>query len=229
MNSFTSLLQRLSAIGGMQGTQVHEEQHVDEAEVEEGNEFSGALAKAKASGEEEFEVDGKKYKVNECGDMQMGAEMSPMSAVSDMALPIQVIGNPEAAPEMPHTEEPAVEDIAPKYTLSIRNGDSHLDITTDTPDEIIHIMKLAGVKGDVMSAPKADDTSVPKEVEEEFENTPSATREKNPTAYGDIRDWGLKGSGSSAGKDYPGTKASGDNPLSEATMLKDYKAFKANK
>jgi hypothetical protein len=32
-------------------------------EMEEGNEFSGALAKAKAAGEEEFEVDGKKYKV----------------------------------------------------------------------------------------------------------------------------------------------------------------------
>jgi hypothetical protein len=32
-------------------------------DMEEGNEFSGALAKAKASGAEEFEVDGKKYKV----------------------------------------------------------------------------------------------------------------------------------------------------------------------
>jgi hypothetical protein len=33
--------------------------------VEEGNQFTGALAKAKAAGAEEFEVDGKKYKVNE--------------------------------------------------------------------------------------------------------------------------------------------------------------------
>ena len=33
--------------------------------MEEGNEFSGALAKAKAAGAEEFEVDGKKYKVKE--------------------------------------------------------------------------------------------------------------------------------------------------------------------
>jgi hypothetical protein len=38
---------------------------VGEAEVEEGNEFSGALAKAKAAGEKEFEVDGKKYTVKE--------------------------------------------------------------------------------------------------------------------------------------------------------------------
>jgi hypothetical protein len=32
-------------------------------DVEEGNEFSGALAKAKAAGAKDFEVDGKKYKV----------------------------------------------------------------------------------------------------------------------------------------------------------------------
>ena len=34
-------------------------------EPNEGNEFSGALAKAKAAGKDEFEVGGKKYKVNE--------------------------------------------------------------------------------------------------------------------------------------------------------------------
>jgi hypothetical protein len=38
---------------------------VSEEEVEEGNEFSGALAKAKAAGEKEFEVDGKRYTVKE--------------------------------------------------------------------------------------------------------------------------------------------------------------------
>ncbi len=38
---------------------------MDEDEVEEGNEFSGALAQAKKDGKEEFEVDGKTYKVEE--------------------------------------------------------------------------------------------------------------------------------------------------------------------
>ena len=38
---------------------------VGEAEVEEGNEFTGALAAAKASGSKDFEVDGKKYTVKE--------------------------------------------------------------------------------------------------------------------------------------------------------------------
>jgi len=42
-----------------------EEQYILEKDVEEGNEFSGALAKAKAAGAKEFEVDGKKYQVKE--------------------------------------------------------------------------------------------------------------------------------------------------------------------
>lgn len=40
---------------------------VDEDDVDEGNEFSGALADAKKNGKDEFEVDGKTYKVNEAG------------------------------------------------------------------------------------------------------------------------------------------------------------------
>ncbi|CAB4138088.1 hypothetical protein UFOVP328_281 [uncultured Caudovirales phage] len=42
-----------------------EEQYILEKDVEEGNEFSGALARAKAAGAKEFEVDGKKYQVKE--------------------------------------------------------------------------------------------------------------------------------------------------------------------
>lgn len=38
---------------------------IDEDDVEEGNEFSGALAQAKKDGKDEFEVDGKTYKVQE--------------------------------------------------------------------------------------------------------------------------------------------------------------------
>jgi phage anti-repressor protein len=49
---------------------------VNEADVEEGNEFSGALAKAKASGATEFEVDGKKYKVTTEGFKELDAYMA---------------------------------------------------------------------------------------------------------------------------------------------------------
>jgi len=41
-----------------------------EEEPNEGNEFSGALAQAKKDGKEEFEVDGKTYKVTEMFDKQ---------------------------------------------------------------------------------------------------------------------------------------------------------------
>jgi len=43
-------------------------EEMDEEKTEEGNEFSGELAKAKASGADEFEVDGKKYPVKEAKD-----------------------------------------------------------------------------------------------------------------------------------------------------------------
>jgi hypothetical protein len=48
---------------------------VNEADVEEGNEFSGALARAKAAGASEFEVDGKKYKVTTEGFKELDAYM----------------------------------------------------------------------------------------------------------------------------------------------------------
>jgi hypothetical protein len=122
-----------------------------------------------------------------------------------------------------------------KYTLSIQNGENNLQMTTDMPDEIIHIMKLAGVnKGAEVTkteAPEQEQTKAPKqEVEEEWGNTPAQTNEREPKAYGDIRDWGMKGTG--AGK--PGSamnkpSGSGDNPLGEQAMMEAYKKFKASK
>lgn len=336
-----SILHRLQAIGQVSEAtdkcsdcgQVHEgacsKSAMKEADVEEGNEFSGALQAAKAAGQEEFEVGGKKYKVNEekkpdddndgvpdwadkkpgeddneekvdegmmdkvkafgkkaldtlghgddeemikdlqrkmglpqtgkkpeaqpekqvkesemdllrrlaglqeCGDMDQTDQMSPMSSVSDMATPVQVIQSPSA--EMPGgVEQPEMsqepEQEPARFTLTISNGDSNLSMTTDVPDEIIHIMKLAGVnKGAEVTkspAPEGDE----KEVEEAWGNTPTATREQQPRGYGDIRDWGMKGTGggkagSAANKPY----GSGDNPLSEDAVLQDYKLFKSKK
>ena len=45
-----------------------EDREIEEAETEEGNAFTGALAKAKDSGKDSFEVDGKEYNVNESDD-----------------------------------------------------------------------------------------------------------------------------------------------------------------
>lgn len=59
-------------------SKLHElDQSVTE-EPNEGNAFSGALDAAKASGKDEFEVDGKKYKVKEDGSVEeCGMDMMP--------------------------------------------------------------------------------------------------------------------------------------------------------
>jgi hypothetical protein len=214
-----------------------QEAKIKEDDVEEGNEFSGALQKAKATGQEEFEVAGKKYKVNECGDMSMGNEMSPMTAVANgephMGIPAQVMAQmsaPEQGPEMDQPEMSMAEPEAPKaqYTLNITNGDNNLSMTTDMPDEIIHIMKLAGVNQGAEVTKKEMPADGEQEVEESgYENTPDNTKARDPQAHGDIRDWGQKGT-ANAKTHYTPAK-SGDNPMNEQRMFDDYKNFKAGK
>lgn len=53
---------------------------MNEEDVEEGNEFTKALADAKAAGKEEFTVGGKTYKVQESVNMTECGEMSPMGS-----------------------------------------------------------------------------------------------------------------------------------------------------
>ena len=55
-----------------------------EAETEEGNAFSGALAKAKESGDESFEVDGKKYSVKEARDKFDGRKSKVIGVYSNI-------------------------------------------------------------------------------------------------------------------------------------------------
>jgi hypothetical protein len=225
--SALSLLRRYAGI---------QEAKIEEDDVEEGNEFSGALEKAKAAGEEEFEVGGKKYKVNECGDM----EMSPMTVVGgepqmgiNPAMPAEVptIGAQQAEPEMAQMAEP--EEPAATYTLSIRNGENNLQMTTDVPDEIIHIMKLAGVnKGaQVSQKPTSGEESEEQQTDEAFGNTPPQTNEPNPRLHGDIYDWGQKGTGRAPnGSALNKPAGQGDNPLREALdMILEYRKFKSDK
>ena len=69
---------------------------MEEAETEEGNAFSGALAKAKESGDDSFEVDGKKYSVKEAKsdkkwiqktDMKKGALHKKLNVPEDKKIP----------------------------------------------------------------------------------------------------------------------------------------------
>lgn len=198
---------------------------------QEGNEFSGALKAAKDAGAEEFEVGGKKYKVNECSDM------SPMTSVpngeSHMGIPAEIMArmsSPEMAePEGPHMKVPmAAEEPNATYTLSIQNGENNLQMTTDVPDEIIHIMKLAGVNKGAEVTKKEMPAGGEQEVEESgYENTPDNTRARDPQAHGDIRDWGQKGTANASTHYTPAQ--SGDNPMNEQRMFQDYKNFKAGK
>lgn len=176
-------------------------------DVEEGNEFSGALKAARDSGEEEFEVGGKKYKVNECGHMDMG-DMSPLTMTGD---------DHEGHD---HADMGTAKD---RYTLSISKADgTTLNATTDAPDELAALMKAVGMGSNTAAVPAEPDA-----VEEEFGNTPAATNERDPRLHGHTKDWGLPGRG--AGKpEYPGTRASGDNPMAES-MFKEYLNFKSGK
>jgi hypothetical protein len=253
------LMSRLAAIGGMQGsvTEAEEEKcsecgkvHEGDCAVEEGKkpDFIDAdndgnkkepMSDALDDKEEVKETDAlsamrKLAGITECGEEY--ADMSPMSVTGteepSMGVPAQV---------MSMDAEPSVEgDATPKakYTLSIQNGENNLQMTTDMPDEIIHIMKLAGVnKGAEVTKTEAPESGEEeqsegpkKEVEEEWGNTPAQTNAREPKSFGDIRDWGQKGTGkgqadSASRKPF----GQGDNPLGEQAMMEAYKKFKASK
>jgi hypothetical protein len=243
------LMSRLAAIGGMQGAVTEaEEKCTDCGKVHEGD---CAVEEAKkpdadndgipdwADKDKEEKVDESEMSamrklagITECGEEY--ADMSPMSVTGTeepgMGVPAQVMSMDTMGADATGNDSPKA-----KYTLSIQNGENNLQMTTDMPDEIIHIMKLAGVNKDAevtkTAAPEEEQSKAPKqEVEEEWGNTPAQTNEREPKAYGDIRDWGMKGTG--AGK--PGSamnkpSGQGDNPLGEQAMMEAYKKFKAGK
>ena len=61
-----------------------EEESIEEQETEEGNAFSGALAKAKEQGKDTFEVDGKKYNVKEARDKFDGRKSKVIGVYSNI-------------------------------------------------------------------------------------------------------------------------------------------------
>ena len=113
-------------------------------EPNEGNEFTGALEKAKADGAEEFEVGGKKYKVKEDGSVEecpmspapMSSEAAPNTPPPSMSVNINAQGmddigelmklltkvNPDMisqkdAPMPPVSSAPSITSIAPLKML----------------------------------------------------------------------------------------------------------------
>ena len=95
------------ALKDKENKKVDEEAKVDEDDMEEGNEFSGELAKAKAAGKDEFEVDGKTYKVKESVSEDVQITLSGSDAVLAEILKLagmigaKTIKGAEAAPPTP--------------------------------------------------------------------------------------------------------------------------------
>ena len=132
--------------------------YVDEAEMSEGNEFSGALAAAKASGAKEFEVDGKRYTVKEDINVNITAngeedalnlfrklagmdEVTP--AVTGVAVPVELPQDAESAIAQGMVEPIEVE------------VDEERDIEyANTPNEKIGSVSAAVPSGDDMHKAK---------------------------------------------------------------------------
>jgi hypothetical protein len=112
-------------------------EEVDEAEMEEGNEFSGELAKAKAQHKDSFNVDGKSYPVkesqlDECGDM---------SPIGSMA---QEMGQQEGRISV--------------NTNSSSDGNKNVTISADgqAAEQLMAMLKMAGLGGGQAHAQQAD-------------------------------------------------------------------------
>lgn len=105
--------------------------HIEDEEMEEGNEFSGELAKAKASGAKEFEVDGKTYPVKESR-----SAIDELAECYDMAYQ-----QAQAEPEQPG-----------RMTVSANTsteGTRSLTVNAegDMADELAQLLSLSGLAG----------------------------------------------------------------------------------
>ena len=119
-------------------------------EPNEGNEFSGKLAAAKASGKKEFEVDGKTYPVkeNKTKETPMSKEVSEMRKLAGLPLMENYIyaqeeesEDEENAPDtVPHSaDEPSADDKA-EYDQEGRMAKSELKTAKDAAAELQSIL-----------------------------------------------------------------------------------------
>jgi hypothetical protein len=115
-------------------------------EPNEGNEFSGALAQAKQTGKKEFEVDGKKYKVQEDADNPVkDAIMHRLSVSYGMEDLLKKYGLDRV--------EAAIDDVASFHDDAEELGSSDISIMVkqvmdnleSTNESLGYLKKLAGI------------------------------------------------------------------------------------
>lgn len=156
----------------------------DYKDMDEGNEFTGALARAKAAGAEEFEVDGKKYKVEECGGMMPQTGSQPAQA-PDFNINASINGNGEQSLTV-NAQGEAAQQLAQLLKLSgLFSGempqqesieeDERYDAST-TPDEHVFPISTLTKGGDGEVAGK--EKTMHKDGAARFSDNPLAMKEE---------------------------------------------------
>ena len=205
------------------------EDKVDEDEVEEGNQFTGAMAKAKAEGKDEFEVDGKTYKVKESKDKDEkkddkeppfeGGKKSPDEHKDEFG---NVIKDKNMAK---HLAKKGMKEFMEAVDLA-ECGEPMMpaggDVTiSGTPDALAAMLKMAGMAAPAVMAAPAMEEEAEEAVEEEYANEPDEEYHGLDAAIP---------SGDDLHKEkgaYPAT-AGGDNPMAiDEEMWAAYQALKS--
>ena len=207
------------------------EDKVDEDEVEEGNQFTGAMAKAKAEGKDEFEVDGKTYKVKESKDKDdkkddkeppfEGGKKSPDEHKDEFGNVIKDKNMAKHLAKKGMKEFMEAVDLAECGEPMMPAGEITI---TGTPDALAGMLKLAGVQSMAMQTPAMpamEEVPVDAPVEEEYANEPDEEIQGIEAAIP---------SGDDLHKEkgaYPAT-AGGDNPMAiDEEMWAAYQALKS--
>lgn len=159
----------------------------DDKDMEEGNEFSGALDAARDAGEKEFEVDGKTYPVKE-------AKM-PMKTVDGKKVPAFAADGkgkndlekekvdecgPEMSPFSSMGHEEAESGMSINSSMDTKTGRKTLSVTADgaAAEELAQMLKMAGMGGHSHDEPKTvviqagPEEAVEEEREGQYANTP---------------------------------------------------------
>jgi hypothetical protein len=162
--------------------------HIGDEEMEEGNEFSGELAKAKAAHKDSFEVDGKTYPVKES-----------RSAVDELA----------ECYDMAYQQAQAEPDQRSHMSVSANTsseGNRTLTVTAegDMADELAQLLSLSGLVGHAGRHSEMDEGT-----EEVFR----ASTTPNPTTYPMSTITKSGDDLNSPKAQHPGAAARGDNPL----------------
>jgi len=192
-------------------------QKSNDEEMEEGNEFSGELAKAKAAGAKEFEVDGKKYpvkedvQIDECGMSPMGGMAADMDA----------------------------DNLNINTNYSAKDGRKSITVNAEgeLAEQLAAMLKMAGLAGD---KPEQSEPSVKvvqltpseEQVEEEYANEPN----EQVATVDAIIDQGEDLNRQK--KQFADKPKAGDNPMAEEfdpieamgrKLMKEYESIKLSK